>query len=64
MDVGGDNDDLRSYHVCDDMFSGCTGLTSITLPDGLTSIGDGAFCGEYRDEDKSERDDESACEVE
>ena len=25
-------------------FSGCTGLTSITIPDSVTSIGNGAFC--------------------
>ena len=48
MGVGSDNDDLRTYHVCDDMFSGCTGLTSITLPDGLTSIGREAFLREYK----------------
>ena len=48
MGVDGDNDDLRTYHVCDDMFSGCTGLTSITLPDGLTSISKNAFYGEYK----------------
>ena len=48
MGVGSDNDDLRTYHVCDDMFSGCTGLTSITLPDGLTIIGDKAFLREYK----------------
>ena len=29
--------------VCDDMSSACAGLTSITFPDGLTSIGDAAF---------------------
>ena len=48
MGVGGDNDDLRAYHVCDEMFSGCTGLTSITLPDGLASVSNFAFQGEYK----------------
>ena len=31
------------------MFSDCKGLTSITFVDGLTSIGDSAFYGEYKD---------------
>ena len=48
MGFDGDSDDLRTYHVCDDMFSECKGLTSITLPDGLTSIGDQAFAREYK----------------
>ena len=29
-------------------FSGCTGLTSITIPDGVTSIGSSAFFRLYR----------------
>ena len=31
--------------ISKDMFSGCTGLTSITIPDSLTSIDSGAFAG-------------------
>ena len=31
--------------IGDAAFSGCTGLTSITIPDGVTSIGDWAFIG-------------------
>ena len=26
-------------------FSGCSGLTSVTIPDGVTNIGDSVFCG-------------------
>ena len=48
MGVDGDNDDLRTYHVCDDMFSGCAGLTSNTLPEGVASTGEYAFHGEYK----------------
>ncbi|MGN0456440.1 MAG: leucine-rich repeat protein [Acutalibacteraceae bacterium] len=29
--------------IGDGVFEGCTGLTSITIPDGVTSIGDGSF---------------------
>ena len=29
--------------IPDHAFSGCSSLTSISLPDGVTSIGDGAF---------------------
>ena len=31
--------------IADSAFSGCTGLTSITIPDSVTSIGGGAFIG-------------------
>ena len=31
--------------LCDGAFSGCRGLTSITIPDSVTSIGDEAFRG-------------------
>lgn len=31
--------------IADFAFYGCSGLTSITLPDSLTSIGSYAFCG-------------------
>ena len=35
-------------NTCDDAFAGCTGITSLTLPDGITSIGVGAFAGECK----------------
>jgi hypothetical protein len=31
--------------IADGAFSGCVGLTEITIPDGVTSIGSLAFCG-------------------
>ena len=31
--------------IADDVFNGCTGLTSITIPDSVTIIGAGAFAG-------------------
>lgn len=36
-------DGVKVTAVDDDAFSGCAGLTSVTLPDGLTSIGQLAF---------------------
>ena len=33
-------------NTCDETFAGCTGITSLTLPAGITSIGNGAFAGE------------------
>ena len=35
-------------NTCDDTFAGCSGITSLTLPDGVTSIGDSAFDGECK----------------
>ena len=32
-------------HIPAHLFSGCTGLTSMTIPDSVTSIGSGAFLG-------------------
>lgn len=31
--------------ICNSAFSGCTGLTSVTIPDSVTSIGNSAFSG-------------------
>ena len=28
-------------------FADCTGITTLTLPEGITSIGEVAFAGEY-----------------
>ena len=50
---GGDcyyNDNYNNYYTSNDVigsyaFWGCSGLTSLTLPAGITSIGDAAFSG-------------------
>lgn len=31
--------------ICDSAFSGCSGLTSVVIPDNVTRIGEGAFSG-------------------
>ncbi|MDD3470126.1 MAG: leucine-rich repeat domain-containing protein [Thermoguttaceae bacterium] len=36
-------DGLPVTSIGNEAFSGCSGLTSVTIPDGVTSIGDGAF---------------------
>ena len=30
-------------HICDWVIAGCSGITSVTLPDSLTNLGSGAF---------------------
>ena len=35
-------------YIIDYPFAGCTGITTLTLPDSITSIGDDAFWGEYK----------------
>ena len=48
MGVNGDIMTTCLLNMCDDMFSGCEGLMSITFADGLKSIGGRAFSGEYK----------------
>ena len=36
--------DPRQLRIGDDAFWGCISLTSVTIPDSVTSIGDYAFC--------------------
>ena len=33
-------------NTCDETFADCTGITSLTLPVGIKSIGESAFFGE------------------
>jgi hypothetical protein len=49
VDISG----MDSTSLPDNAFSGCTGLTSVTLPDNLESIGDNAFsnCGTTKSSD-------------
>ena len=44
LDVPAELDGRAVREIGDGAFSGCDALTSITLPDSLTSIGDDAFC--------------------
>ena len=40
-----DGTTVNSYDIYKHAFSGCSGLTSVTIPDSVTSIGYEAFCG-------------------
>ena len=33
--------------ICDDLFAGCDGITSLVLPEGITSIGQSAFASQF-----------------
>ena len=33
--------------ICDDLFAGCDGITSLVLPEGITSIEKAAFAREF-----------------
>ena len=46
--VGKGDNDLCNQYICDDLFAGCSGITALTLPDSITSIGISAFEGEYK----------------
>ena len=35
-------------NICDDLFAGCSGITTLTLPNSITAIGSRAFLGEYK----------------
>ena len=48
MGVHGDIMTTCLLNIFDDMFSDCSGLTSITFADGLKSICQNAFKGEYK----------------
>ena len=48
MSVHGDNDLCIEYCTFDEMFAGCRGITSLTLPAAMTTIDFEAFRGECK----------------
>ena len=47
MGEGDNGDNVFLMNIIYSAFAECFGITTLTLPEGITSIGDWAFSGEY-----------------
>ena len=47
MGEGDNGDNVFLMNIVYSAFAGCEGITTLTLPEGITSIGDNAFACEY-----------------